>query len=197
MITVKKKFVVMALIVMAGGVVERVAVAEEQPTVAVRAGFAIPMIGDLKDIADTGLTFGAQAMHRVSPQDRYGIDLSYITFGKDSQDQVDTEVSIISTMAMMHHEFAGKSTALPFIETGFGFARTQVNIAATNAGGAAVTRGTNQEDISPTLSLGLGVDMPISNSAAFGVSMNYQHFFFKVGDVDGGGSLSLLAHLRV
>ena len=45
--------------------------------------------------------------------------------------------------------------------------------------------------------LGLGFDMPISNNATFGVSVDYQHFFFKVGDVDGGGSLNLLAHLRV
>jgi opacity protein-like surface antigen len=197
MSSVKNKVMILALVVLSSGLASGAETAAPQQSATVKLGVAIPMIGDLKDIADTGLTFGAQAMHRVSPQDRYGIDLSYITFGKDSQDQVDTEVSIISTMAMMHHEFAGKSSALPFIETGFGFARTQVNIAASNAGGAAVTRGTNQEDISPTLSLGVGVDMPISNDAAFGVSLNYQHFFFKVGDVDGGGSLSILAHLRV
>ena len=69
--------------------------------------------------------------------------------------------------------------------------------AESNAGGPAITRGTNEEDISPTFLLGLGFDMPVSNNATFGVSVDYQHFFFKVGDVDGGGSLNLLAHLRV
>jgi hypothetical protein len=188
---------VMALFVSASGFLGRTAFSADQPTAAVRLGLAIPLVGDLKDIADTGLAIGAQAMHRVDAQNRYGIDVSYISFGKDSEDQVDTEVSIISTLALLHHEISPTSGATPFIETGFGFARTQVNIAASNAGGAAIERGTNQEDISPTFLLGLGFDTPISNSATFGVSLDYQHFFFKVGDVDGGGSLNLLAHLRV
>jgi hypothetical protein len=30
-----------------------------------------------------------------------------------------------------------------------------------------------------------------------GMSLDYQHFFFKVGDVNGGGSFNILAHLRM
>lgn len=197
MISIKNKMMVLALVFTASGIMGRTAFSAEQPTVATRVGLAIPMIGDLKDIADTGFAIGAQAMHRVSPHDRYGIDISYISFGKDSEQQVDTEVSIISTLALLHHEIATKGNALPFFETGFGFARTQVNISGANAGGPAVTQGTNEEDISPTILLGLGFDTPVSNGATFGVSVDYQHFFFKVGDVNGGGSLQLLAHLRV
>jgi len=197
MLSLKKKMMVMALIGSSSLFAGRAAFSAEVPKTAVRAGFAIPMVGDLEDIADPGLTIGAQAMHRVDAQSSYGVDVNYFTFGKDSEDQVDTEVSIISTLMLMHRELSAKGGVVPFIETGFGFARTQVNIAASNAGGPAVTRGDNEEDISPTLRLGLGFDMPISNNAALGMSVDYQHFFFKVGDVDGGGALSLLAHLRV
>jgi len=196
MLSLKKKLIVAALVASSSAFAGKAAFAAE-PTASVRLGLAIPMVGDLRDIADPGLAFGAQAMHRVNAQEKFGVDVSYISFGKDSEDQIDTEVSIISTMALMHHDLSPRSGSSPFIETGFGFARTQVNIAASNASGPAVTRGNNESDISPTFMLGLGMDMPISNNATFGVSVDYQHFFFKVGDVDGGGTLNLLAHLRV
>jgi hypothetical protein len=197
MLSIKKKIIVMALLVSASGFLGKAAFSAEEPTASVRLGLAVPLVGDLKDIADTGLAIGAQMMHVVSPQDKYGIDVSYISFGKDSEEQVDTEVSIISTLALMHHNMSATRGTTPFIETGFGFARTQVNIAPSNVGGAPITRGDNEEDISPTFLLGVGFDMPISNNALFGVSVDYQHFFFKVGAVDGGGSLNILAHLRI
>src|SRR5437764_877165 len=98
MLSIKKKIMVMALIVSASGFVGRTGFSEVQPTASVRLGLAIPLIGDLKNIADTGLAIGAQAMHRVNPRDRYGVDVSYFSFGKDSEDHVDTEVSIISML---------------------------------------------------------------------------------------------------
>lgn len=197
MISIKKKMMVGVLIILAGGFMARTAFSEEKLTSSARLGVVLPLVGDLEDIADTGFALGAQTMHRVSANDSYGVDIGYFSFGEDSEEQVDTTVSIISMIGLRRHEMSPRGDTKPFIETGFGFARTQINIADSNAGGAAVTRGTNEEDISPTIMLGLGFDRPISNGAAFGMSLNYQHFFFKVGDVNGGGSFSLLAHLRI
>jgi hypothetical protein len=193
----KKKWMVLALVLSAGGFLGTIGFAAEVPLLSVRLGPAIPAVGDLKDIADTGVAIGAQAMHRVDPQNLYGIDVGYISFGEDSKDDVDTQVSIISTLALMQHTVGTNNGAMPFFQAGFGFARTQVNIAASDARGPAVTRGYNEEDISPTFLFGVGFTMPISARTTFGVSIDYQHFFFKVGDVDGGGSLNLLAHLRM
>ncbi len=162
-----------------------------------QVGFALPMVGDLKDVADPGLAIGVQAMHQSTPRDRFGVGVSYISFGQDSDQGVDTEVSVISTLALSHHDIVTGGSARPFFEGGFGFARTQVNIAQSNATGPDVTKGTNQEDISPTFLVGLGFDMNVSQGAVFGVSIDYQHFFFKIGDVDGGGTLNFLAHLRI
>lgn len=160
-------------------------------------GVAFPMVGDLEDIADTGLSFGAQVMSQANARSMYGIEVGYITFGEDSEQQVDTEVSIISTLMKARHALAAKGNRAPFFETGLGFARTQVNINSPGSSGPAIVQGSNEEDISPTFMLGVGFDLPVSDGATFGMSLNYQHFFFKVGDVDGGGSLGLLAHLRI
>ena len=160
-------------------------------------GLAMPVVGDLGDIADTGLFFGAQVMHQMDPNTSYGLGVSYYSFGKASKDQVDTEVSILSTMVMTHRNIAMGGSAKPFVKTGLGFARTQVNISDATIARPAVVQGTNQEDISPTLLLGLGFDMKVSQGAMLGMSLDYQHFFFKVGDVNGGGSFNVVAHLRM
>ena len=157
----------------------------------------MPVVGDLGDIADTGLFFGAQVMHQMDPNTSYGLGVSYYSFGKASKDQVDTEGSILSTMVMTHRNIAMGGSAKPFVKTGLGFARTQVNISDATIARPAVVQGTNQEDISPTLLLGLGFDMKVSQGAMLGMSLDYQHFFFKVGDVNGGGSFNVVAHLRM
>ncbi len=198
MLTTHNKIIMMALVLGSSLFLGTVAAAAEmQTTTSAHIGLALPLVGDLDDIADPGIAIAAQAMHRVNPYESYGVGMSYASFGKDSMDQVNTEVSIISMLAMVRHDLAPKGNRSPFFEGGFGFARTQVNVEASNATGAPVTRGNNEEDISPTFLLGVGFDMPVSAGATFGVSVDYQHFFFKVGDVDGGGSLNLLAHLRV
>lgn len=160
-------------------------------------GLTLPIAGGLKDIADPGLSFGAEGMHPIDAFDSLGGNVSYFTFGKDSMDGIDTEVSILSMLALYRHNIQPQTNRTPFFEGGFGFARTQVNISVPNAEGPAITRGTNEEDISPTLMFGLGVDMPVSNGASLGISARYQHFFFKVGDINGGGALNILVNLRV
>lgn len=160
-------------------------------------GLGMPVVGDVGDIADTGLFFGAEVMHQVDPNASYGMGVSYYSFGKASQDQVDTEVSILSTMLMTHRKITMEGSASPFVKTGLGFARTQVNVNSANTPGPAVLQGTNEEDISPTLLLGLGFDMKVFQGAIWGMSLDYQHFFFKVGDVNGGGSFNVIAHLRL
>lgn len=160
-------------------------------------GLAIPAVGDLGDISDTGLFFGAQVMQEVDPSTSYGIGVSYYSFGKASKDQVDTEVSVLSTLLMSHRKLSSGGSASPFLKTGLGLARTQVNIDDTKVTEPAVLRGTNEEDISPTLLIGLGFDLKVSQGAMLGMSLDYQHFFFKVGDVNGGGSFNVLAHLRM
>ncbi len=195
MLTLKKKMMVLTLVITGGFMA--IVNAEELPTASVRIGPALPLVGDLEDIADTGLSIGVQATHKVNPLDSYGVDVNYFTFGEDSEQNVETSVSIISTLVLTRHSFSNANSASPFLEGGVGFARTQVNIDNVNSSGAPIQRGSNEEDISPTFMIGAGVDMPISGGASFGFSVDYQHFFFKVGDVDGGGSLSILAHLRV
>lgn len=170
---------------------------EKPPTVFSQIGLAIPAVGDMGDIADTGLFFGAQVMRQVDPNASYGVGVSYYSFGKASKDQVDTEVSILSTMLMTHRNITMGGSASPFVKTGLGLARTQVNIDDSAVTGPAVVQGTNQEDISPTLLLGLGFDIKVSQGAMLGMSLDYQHFFFKVGDVNGGGSFNVVAHLRM
>lgn len=160
-------------------------------------GLAIPAVGDLADISDTGLFFGAQVMHEVDRNSSYGVGVSYYSFGKASKDQVDTEVSVLSTLLMSHRNLSTKGSASPFLKTGLGLARTQVNIDNSTVSGPAVVQGTNEEDISPTLLIGLGFDMKVSQGAMLGMSLDYQHFFFKVGDVNGGGSFNVVAHLRM
>ena len=193
---------VLLLILSSGGLMGRAAfaAAEEPPakqSVAAQIGLAIPMVGDLKDVADTGFSFGAQVMQEVDAHSRFGVGISYFSFGKESESGVDTEVSVISTLLMTERALAARGRAAPFLKTGIGFARTQVNINASGTPGPAVLQGTNQEDISPTLLVGLGFEWPVSHGAALGVSVDYQHFFFKVGDVNGGGSLTILAQLRM
>ncbi len=166
-------------------------------TVFSQFGLAIPAVGDMGDICDTGLFFGAQVMQQVEPNASYGVGVSYYSFGKASKDQVDTEVSILSTMLMSHRNLSAGGSTSPFLKTGLGIARTQVNIDDTSVNKTAVLRGTNEEDISPTLLIGLGFDMKVSQGAMLGMSLDYQHFFFKVGDVNGGGSFNVLAHLRM
>jgi hypothetical protein len=197
MLTMRNKMMLMALTLFLTGLAGRAAFAATPQGASAQIGLALPLVGDLKDLADPGIFLGAQAMHQADVYNRYGIGMSYMSFGKASEQNVDTEVSIISTLALVHHDLAGGKGGTPFFEGGFGFARTQVNIAASNATGPDVTKGTNQEDISPTVLLGFGFDLPVSNGATFGLSVDYQHFFFKVGQVSGGGSLSVLANLRV
>ncbi len=199
----KNKLTMLGLVLFAIGLISRNAFsAPTEPSpqsaqVFSQIGLAMPVVGDLGDIADTGLFFGAQVMHQVDPNASYGLGVSYYTFGKASKDQVDTEVSILSTLLMTHRTLSTGKGASPFVKTGLGFARTQVNINDTTTTGPAVNQGTNQEDISPTLLLGLGFDMKVSQGAMLGMSLDYQHFFFKVGDVNGGGSFNVVAHLRM
>jgi hypothetical protein len=98
---------------------------------------------------------------------------------------------------MTHHTMGARGSASPFVKTGLGFARTQVNINSATTPGPAVVKGTNEEDISPTLLLGLGFDMKVSQGAMLGVSLDYQHFFFRVGDINGGGSFNIVAHVSM
>ena len=203
MLPFKKKLTMFVFVLSACGLIGRNAFsAPTQPSpqsaqIFSQIGLAIPVVGDLGDIADTGLFFGAQVMHQVDPNASYGLGVSYYSFGKASKDQVDTEVSILSTMLMTHRTLSTGKGASPFDKTGLGFARTQVNINDATTTGPAVVQGTNQEDISPTLLLGVGFDMKVSQGAMLGMSLDYQHFFFKVGDVNGGGSFNLVAHLRM
>ncbi len=169
----------------------------QKTTVFSQIGLALPAVGDLGDIADPGIFFGAQVMQQVDPNASYGVGVSYYSFGKASADQVDTSVSVLSTLLMTHHTIGARGGASPFVKTGLGFARTQVNINSATTPGPAVVQGTNEEDISPTLLLGLGFDMKISQGATLGMSLDYQHFFFRVGDVNGGGSFNVVAHVRM
>jgi hypothetical protein len=166
-------------------------------TVSSQIGLALPAVGDMGGIADTGIFFGAQMMQQADPNASYGIGVSYYSFGKESEDQVDTSVSILSTLLMSHRKLSPRGSASPFVKTGLGFARTQVNINSGDTSGPAVLKGTNQEDISPTLLLGLGFDLRVSQGATLGMSLDYQHFFFRVGDVNGGGSFNVVAHVRM
>lgn len=191
------KLLAMVVTLLASAFIAKTSFAEEPQTASAQIGLALPLVGDLKDIADPGLTFGVQAMHKANATSRYGIGVSYTSFGQDDADGVETEVSMISTLAMTQHILDPKSSSTPFFQGGFGFTRTQVNIARQNAGGAAVERGSNQEDISPTILIGFGMDMPAAYNTTVGFSVDYQHFFFKVGDVSGGGTLNFNLHMRV
>ncbi|MBL0057981.1 MAG: hypothetical protein IPP35_02420 [Elusimicrobia bacterium] len=200
---IKKNLTMLGFVLLLSGFASRSAFsapAEMPPqatTVFSQIGLAIPVVGDLGDISDTGLFFGAQVMQQSDPNASYGVGVSYYSFGKASKDQVDTSVSILSTMLMTHHSMATGGGASPFVKTGLGLARTQVNINDATTAGPAVVQGSNQEDISPTLLLGLGFDMKVSQGAMLGMSLDYQHFFFRVGDVNGGGSFNVVAHLRM
>lgn len=203
MLSINIKLKTLVLVLFLNGLVSRNAFsAPTEPstpptTVFSQIGLAIPAVGDMGDIADTGLFFGAQVMQQVEPNASFGFGISYYSFGKASEDQVDTSVSILSTMLMTHHNLGAGGNASPFVKTGLGFARTQVNINSAATPGPAVVQGTNEEDISPTLLLGLGFDMKVSQGAMLGMSLDYQHFFFRVGDVNGGGSFNVVAHLRM
>jgi hypothetical protein len=199
---IKNKLILFALVLSLSGLISGTAFsapAETPPptTIFSQIGLAVPVVGDLGDIADTGLFFGAQVMQQVDPNSSYGVGVSYYSFGKASENQVDTSVSVLCTMLMTHHTIVPRGNTTPFVKTGLGFARTQVNINSATTTGPAVVQGTNQEDISPTLLLGLGFDAQVSQGAVLGFSLDYQHFFFRVGDVNGGGSFNIVAHLRM
>ncbi|MBK8576058.1 MAG: hypothetical protein IPN90_10450 [Elusimicrobia bacterium] len=204
MLPIKNKLTTLVLVLSLSGGVGRKAFSApaelptQKTTVFSQLGLALPAVGDMGDIADTGLFFGAQVMQEVEPNASFGFGVSYYSFGKASEDQVDTSVSVLSTMMMTHHTLGARGSTSPFVKTGLGFARTQVNInSGTTTGSAPVEQGTNQEDISPTLLLGLGFDMKVSQGALLGMSLDYQHFFFRVGDVNGGGSFNVVAHVRM
>jgi hypothetical protein len=166
----------LSLSLICGNVFSAPAETPSPTTVFSQIGLAVPVVGDLGDIADTGIFFGAQVMQQVDPASSYGVGVSYYSFGKSSENQVDTVVSVLSTMLMTHHNIAARGNTAPFVKTGLGLARTQVNINSATTAGPAVVQGTNQEDISPTLLLGLGFDTRVSQGAMLGFSLEGDAF---------------------
>jgi hypothetical protein len=118
MTPIKKQLTTLVFILSSIGFINRNAFsapAEMPPqptTVFSQIGLALPVVGDMGDISDTGLFFGAQVMQQVDPNVSYGVGVSYYSFGKASKDQVDTAVSILSTTLMTHHNIVLYGTSL-------------------------------------------------------------------------------------
>lgn len=155
----------------------------------VEIGPVIPIVGDLEDVAKTGFMLGGQWIHRMSPGLGLGAELSFISYGDKSRGSTEAEVDMVTLMGLSRFDMKSSSSKEPYVLAGLGIAQTDLDV---NANSGPIS---SDDDTSPSLLIGGGVDIPLDRMA-LGLEARYQHFFFDIGNVDGGGALQLLGQIR-
>jgi hypothetical protein len=153
-------------------------------------GPVIPIAGDLEDVAKTGFMLEGQWIHGISPSVGLGAEVSFISYGEKSRGNVETEVDMMTLMGLGRFALSSASSKEPYILAGLGLTQTDLDV-NTNSG----LLSSSDDDTSPSFLFGYGVDIPLTRMLV-GLEARYQHFFFEIGNVDGGSALQLLAQLR-
>jgi opacity protein-like surface antigen len=152
-------------------------------------GLAIPLTGDLQDVADTGFQLGGQWIHAVRSDLGFGLGLDYISYGDKSEHGVNVNVDQWSILGLVQKHLSYSRNNFPYLLGGLGLAQTNLD---ADAGFASAS----DDDMGITFMFGGGVDYPLDNGLSIGFSGRYQQFLFDIGNVDGGGALQLLGELR-
>ncbi len=155
-------------------------------------GLAVPLVGDLEDVAGPGFMLGGQWLHRVSGVTDLGAQVDFIFFGEESVAGVDVDVDVLSIQGIARRNLNSTGASKPFLLGGFGIAHTEID---SDVSVGPLGFGVSDDDTGLTFSFGGGVDIPLT-TMMLGLTAQYQHFLFDIGNVDGGGALELLAQLR-
>jgi opacity protein-like surface antigen len=120
------------------------------------------------------------------------VELSLASYGDKSRGAVESEVDMMSALGLARFDLKSNTSKDPYLLAGLGLTRTDIDVSVNPALGVIAT---SNDDTSPAVLIGVGVDVPF-NKLTLGVEARYQHVFFDIGNVDGGGALQLLAQLR-